>query len=98
MWRKEDRGVFTVKSVYRLLEDFLCVEGTLNCLKGFWFNLEEFSTSKVVAFSWKLLHDLIPTKDNLVRRNCVPLMVNIINCVICGSEAETVNHLFFIVK
>lgn len=42
---------------------------------------------------WKLIHDRAPTKDNLERRNCLPLEVNL-NCVYCGGEVEIVNHLF----
>jgi len=49
--------------------------------------------SKVVVFSWKLLHGRIPTKDNLARRNYVSLAVNL-NCVFCGGKTKTANHLF----
>jgi len=48
---------------------------------------------KVVAFSWKLLLDRIPTRSNLSRRNCLPPDMSTL-CVLCGSSKESTNHLF----
>ena len=48
---------------------------------------------KVVAFSWKLLLDRIPTRSNLSRRNCLPPDMSTL-CVLCGSSEESTNHLF----
>jgi len=54
---------------------------------------KSLTSSKIVAFSWKLRHNRIPTKDNLVRSICVPLEENL-NCVFCGGGPKTSNHLF----
>lgn len=48
---------------------------------------------KVVAFSWKLLLDRIPTRRNLARRNCLPPKESS-RCVLCGIVEELANHLF----
>jgi len=54
---------------------------------------ESPAPSKVVAFSWKFLLNRIPTRVNLELRNALPPEVSSL-CVLCGDEAETVNHLF----
>jgi len=51
------------------------------------------NTMKVVAFSWKLLLDQIPTRRNLARRNCLPPEESS-RCVLCGIVEESANHLF----
>ncbi|XP_039688848.1 uncharacterized protein [Medicago truncatula] len=51
------------------------------------------ASSKVVAFSWKLLLDCIPTRVNLHRRNALPPNTNL-SCVLCGRDNERTNHLF----
>lgn len=50
--------------------------------------------SKVVAFSWKLLLDRIPTKINLERRNFLPSSASL-NCTLCGGGDESSAHIFF---
>lgn len=49
--------------------------------------------SKVVEFSWKLLHDWIPTKVNLWHKQVLPPDTSV-SCVLCEGNAESVNHLF----
>jgi len=49
--------------------------------------------SKVVAFSWKLLHDRIPTKVNLWHMQVLPPDTSV-SCVLCEGNVELVNHLF----
>jgi len=49
--------------------------------------------TKVVAFSWKLLLDRIPSKWNLQKRNVLPLDISIW-CVLCGIDLKTSKHLF----
>lgn len=49
--------------------------------------------SKVVAFSWKLLWDRIPTQKNLATRKIIdPLVAT--DCVWCEGEVETSLNLF----
>jgi hypothetical protein len=49
--------------------------------------------SKVIAFSWKLLHNRIPTRVNLRHRNVLPLEMSV-SCALCEGNPETSNHLF----
>jgi len=49
--------------------------------------------SKVIAFSWKLLMDRIPSKQNLDLQNCLGNDANV-NCVFCEAVVETSSHLF----
>ena len=48
---------------------------------------------KVVVFSWKALHNRIPTKDNLRIRNVLSPETSTI-CMWCGRVDESVVHLF----
>jgi hypothetical protein len=56
----------------------------LGVFEGIWWSKAPL---KVVAFSWKLLLDRIPTRMNLARRNCLP-------SVLCGLVEESTSHLF----
>ncbi|RHN74087.1 putative reverse transcriptase zinc-binding domain-containing protein [Medicago truncatula] len=49
--------------------------------------------SKVVVFSWKLLHDRIPSKVNLAYRHVLPPEASL-NCDLYLRMAESTNHLF----
>ena len=49
--------------------------------------------SKVVAFSWQLLLNRIPSKDNLLSRRILP-PVSLGRCDFCDQVAETATHLF----
>jgi hypothetical protein len=60
----------------------------------------EFSTiwkcpapSKVSAFAWQLLHDRIPTRINLQRRQIIDVTGDV-SCVHCGGAVESSQHLF----
>lgn len=46
-----------------------------------------------MAFSWKLLYDRIPTKNNLSKRNVLNQNTSP-SCVLCKREPESSNHLF----
>lgn len=49
--------------------------------------------SKVVVFSWQLLLNRIPTKDNLLRRRILA-PVSLGRCEFCDQVGETAAHLF----
>jgi hypothetical protein len=63
------------------------------CRKFVFTNLwKSAAPSKVLAFSWQLLLDRIPTMDNLLLRG-FPAGNNL-NCSLCNASAETAGHLF----
>jgi mannosylglycoprotein endo-beta-mannosidase len=93
-WSLNPGDGFSVKSAYDALvgiKDVVTLSDyELKIFSNIW---ESPAPSKVVAFSWKLLYDRLPTKDNLLRRGVLPFGSGE-NCVWCGFSPETSNHLF----
>jgi len=89
----EEGGKFSVKSSYKKLEELLILEDKWNEdeKKAFGDIWKSKAPTKVVAFSWKLLLDRIPSKWNLKIRNVLP-PENSTRSVLCGIEEETSKH------
>lgn len=94
-WKPEDNGFYSVHSMYRKLEEGMLEEENLSERESKIFAQIWKSPAplKVVAFSWKLLHDRIPTRLNLLRRHSLPPDTSV-NCVFCDFVGESFNHLF----
>jgi len=94
-WRLEENGRFSVKSMYKKLERLMIEEEILTHMqvRVFTHIWKSLGPSKAVAFSWKLLHDRIPTKINLSIRNGLPPDTSL-NCVLCVRASESSEHLF----
>ena len=75
VWILEEDRFFSVKSCFVKLEKLLMgkVEWSIEELRVFETIWESKAPLKVVAFSWKLPLDRIPTRRNLARRNCLSL-------------------------
>jgi hypothetical protein len=93
-WKINPVDGFSVKSAFDFLVD---LESEPNRSE---FELEVFAKiwespapSKVIALSWRLLYDLLPTKDNLRSRGVVQNPMDG-NCCRCNLCPETSNHLF----
>lgn len=95
VWKLEERGIFSVKSLYKKLEGLMLEERTISEEQGRVFSSiwKSPAPSKVVAFSWKLLHDRIPSKVNLAFRHVLPPEASL-DCVLCDGMIESANHLF----
>jgi hypothetical protein len=93
-WRENVEDGFTVKSCYDLLHRTFNVIAEIGPLKKFVFsNIWRCAApSKVCAFSWQLLLERIPTKDNLWKRRM--LLGDQLSCVFCNAAVETPTHLF----
>jgi hypothetical protein len=94
-WKSEEKGIFSVSSMYRRLEE---TAGRGNAYgeverRVFGQAWKSPAPSKVVAFSWKLLLNRIPTRLNLAYRNVLPSNANL-RCVFCDLEDESTRHLF----
>lgn len=70
VWRMEEEGKFTVKSMYAKLERRWIVENNWSVeeLRVFLQLWKSPTPSKVVALSWKVFLDRIPSRLNLRRR------------------------------
>jgi hypothetical protein len=94
-WLPEEEGMFLVKSTYLLLEKCLCPTEVLDeevrlVFEHIW---ESPAPSKVIAFSWQLLYDRIPTTSNLDYRGIIPPDA-FRECVACVGRLESSCHLF----
>jgi len=94
-WRLEDNGRFIVKSMYKKFEGLMLEARSITDEQGrvFLHIWKSLTPCKVLAFSWKLLHDRIPTKVNLAHMQVLPPETSS-NCVMCAGVLESLNHLF----
>jgi hypothetical protein len=95
VWTASEEDSFTVKTAYSSLATDLVNTDMFDADEKHVFEHIWCSPapSKVVVFSWQLLHYRLPTRSNLAHRNCLPLDVSQA-CVMCNGFIETVNHLF----
>jgi hypothetical protein len=94
-WLPDPDGVFSVKSCYLHLSKELFdeseIDGSLiQVLEHIWSSP---APSKIIAFSWQLLHNRIPTRDNLMRCGIIR-DANLSDCVVCEGVRESSTHLF----
>ncbi|MCH80431.1 LINE-1 reverse transcriptase like [Trifolium medium] len=92
-WVPDPEGVFSVKSIYLHLVEELRSGESLDDGRAMIFDQiwESPAPSKVIAFSWQLLHDRIPTRSNLDVRG---ILLTDWECVGCVGSAESSIHLF----
>jgi hypothetical protein len=93
-WRVDPKGVFSVKSAYSHLvkEGVGMMEGSRGVNKVFDQIWRSPAPSKIIAFSWQVLHNRIPTRDNLALRGIIRGNASR-NCVMCVDHLESVAHL-----
>ncbi|MCH90522.1 F-box family protein [Trifolium medium] len=89
------RGCFSVKSAYDALLREIVPGPLLSPRKSKIFSSiwDSPAPSKVIAFSWQLLHDRVPTKDNLLLRGVIHDNSEG-KCVWCDVSPESSRHLF----
>jgi hypothetical protein len=94
-WIPEVDGIFSVKSAYNhLVSEFRTMDEVGGILADVFERIwESPAPSKVIAFSWQLLYDRIPTRSNLGARGVV-CADRPWECVGCVGKIETTNHLF----
>jgi len=88
VWRKDPTGIFSVKSAYSILAN----HQDIGEMKGVFSTLWQAKASpKVLLTAWRVLHDRLPTRDNLSRRG-VPVISPL--CPFCNQSEESSQHLF----
>lgn len=95
VWRGDPSGVFSVKSAYMCLLEGESALGAMSdvqvsTLGRLWLSL---APPKVIAFSWQLLLDRLPTRDNLLWRKVIIEPSHAL-CSICGDFVKISLNLF----
>jgi hypothetical protein len=100
-WHFGSKGIFSVKSAYKLAMQLRDEELGRNCstsaVEGGGLNFEWHKIwqlpypNKVKMFIWRLAHNSLPVKRNLVRRRVRTDTV----CPVCKRLDEDSGHLFF---
>ncbi|CAN1748096.1 hypothetical protein LINPERHAP1_LOCUS3303 [Linum perenne] len=87
IWSLEESGVFSVRSLAKelILRKF---QGC-NSFPSEMVWVRHVPT-KVAGFVWQVAHGKVSTIDNLIRKGM--MIPN--RCVMCGADAETIQHLF----
>ncbi|MCH80638.1 putative ribonuclease H protein [Trifolium medium] len=94
-WVPDKGEVFTVNSTFLLISDFTVPSVLMPCWHATAFSAvwKCLAPSKINAFAWQLLHDRIPTRQNLQRRRIIEENGDM-SCVLCGEVPESSLHLF----
>jgi hypothetical protein len=94
VWKPGDGGLFSVKSTFLLVSKLMDTGDVINpeAMSAFKVIWKCSAPSKVSALVWKVLHDRIPTKRNLVNRG-VNQLEGSLSCSFCGLVVENSLHL-----
>jgi hypothetical protein len=94
IWSGTTNGLFSVRSGYHLAKEHLehTKAGSSNGFhnSAIWKTIWKLKGPNMEKhFIWRACHDILPTKENLMRRKIVSDPF----CPICGVEVETVSHI-----
>jgi hypothetical protein len=94
IWSLEEDGIFLVKSAYLHLASLMSNLSVMSELKTLVFRdlWSSPAPSKIIAFSWQLLYDRLPSKQNLLRRGAGNFLDKH-NCGWCVDRQESDIHL-----
>ncbi|XP_061999150.1 uncharacterized protein LOC133716455 [Rosa rugosa] len=91
VWHFDSKGLFSVKSAYRLLMEEEIVQEVPLQTQDLWKKLWSTNVPGTAKkFLWKVLNNCLPTMDRLIEKQ-VPLEVR--PCVLCGVGEETIEHI-----
>ena len=97
VWASMANGIFSVRSAYKIVVEMGSGDevGAMlddSNLRKFWKYLGQFNVPhKVRHFTWRACKDILPTKENLVKRK---VLVDSC-CEECQVEVESSGHLFW---
>lgn len=86
-WKPDPSGGYSIRGVYQLLTS----QEVHNNDVTTHLTWHKQTPLKVSIFSWRLLRNRLPSKDNLVARAIIPLETQ--HCVIGCGDTETAQHL-----
>ncbi|GAU16879.1 hypothetical protein TSUD_368280 [Trifolium subterraneum] len=90
VWTMDPTGSYSGKSAYLAITGVEATHEPNSLLARVW---KSWAPSKVLVFSWQLLQDRVPTKQNLLRRRIFMEAFQSL-CALCGDVVESVDHLF----
>ncbi|XP_058726276.1 uncharacterized protein LOC131597605 [Vicia villosa] len=92
-WNATLEGVFSVKSCYNLFKARLSGPPIspliVKSVKHLW---KVKAPPKVMFFGWRIIHNRLATKDQLIKRGILMDGVDS-DCVFCSTESESLSHL-----
>jgi hypothetical protein len=93
-WKADPTLGFTARSAYQYLINLYRPATVLSLQQQFVFNnlWNSAAPSKVIAFSWQLMFDRLPTRENLILRGMMRTADMV--CPLCNDAVETESHLF----
>ncbi|XP_030939770.1 uncharacterized protein LOC115964643 [Quercus lobata] len=95
VWVEDKKGIFTVRSVYRLAREIEVDGGNTGCsdstkMHGVWQGVWSMNLpNKIKHFAWKACNGILPTKDSLFCRKITDTNI----CEVCGRQVETTMHM-----
>ncbi|GAU37868.1 hypothetical protein TSUD_22840 [Trifolium subterraneum] len=94
-WKHDPSGCYSVKSAFLALSHSTTDEVIFSVeeqrlLPKVW---KTWANSKVAVFSWQLLQDRLPTRQNLWHRGVIR-DASACMCVLCGLGPKSADHLF----
>ncbi|CAB4264093.1 unnamed protein product [Prunus armeniaca] len=100
VWHYEKQGDLTVCSAYEVARQFLfeeAGEGSSNRDNYYGVSTKAWSRlwwvcvpPKVKVFVWRVLHNILPTRDRLLSEG---VQGDLGGCVLCGAQAESLPHV-----
>ncbi|KAH1215344.1 putative ribonuclease H protein [Glycine max] len=88
-WRADPAGYYSTMSAYYLLKAEDSPNPVDSNYKTIW---SLHIPPRASAFTWRILKNRLPTRDNLRRRN---VELPSYNCPLCDQEGETVGHIMY---
>ncbi|KAH1217474.1 putative ribonuclease H protein [Glycine max] len=88
-WKPDPNGLFSTRTAYKVLQETHHSISQDNVLNTMW---KLKIPPKVSAFSWRLLKNRLPSRDNLRKRQ---VTMPSYSCPLCDHEEESVDHLMF---
>ncbi|XP_058726315.1 uncharacterized protein LOC131597648 [Vicia villosa] len=95
VWLGNSEKEFSVASCYEFYEKLFILYGPpIKNAEAFGLLWEMEVPYKIKDFGWRLLHNRLPMKDLLVKRD-MSFPPDDLKCIFCGYYAESRNHFFF---